>query len=251
MTDKDATVSTQQTSMQQLGSEIMTDNLEDGIAESLEFPDEKMAQSRDRCEMDGMETESCSVLLNFNSSQAVPSTTPFQDEQMPPTKDILEEDTEMIAGVSQTSFGEEVVALEEDFESYTYSLSHMSPTVDDNVDELEDADTDLPHEDILYNAFPSYRTKVPGLYGWLEEHKDWLEMCNRFSLKQTVMDEILKKLNCPASSWKTVRKAVCQISGVEPKIEYYAMCPGHIAYVDMNGDPQNECSVCGKQKPLF
>lgn len=80
-------------------------------------------------------------------------------------------------------------------------------------------------------------------------YRKWIELFHKNGLEYSVMDDILRILDTSIKSWKTVVRNVCKYSGLRESVEKYAICPGHMAFVDEFDNPEvlTSCSYCEKE----
>ena len=105
-----------------------------------------------------------------------------------------------------------------------------------------------PNLDIyLYKNADAGRSRIPGFISWLRDNYGWFELFYNHDQTHSEMDDIIKLIDSPCRSWKTVIRNITE-STVDMK--NYAVCRGHMCYASLNEAADvTKCGMCDIEKP--
>lgn len=114
-----------------------------------------------------------------------------------------------------------------------------------SFEEYDDTD-DLPSDELPAPLGSDFRQ-------WAVANRSWIDLFYKHGLEFTVMDDMLKAIKGPFKSWKTVVANICRESLLDKSVQKYAVCPGHMCFVEIVGSLDQKystsCCECGASSP--
>lgn len=126
----------------------------------------------------------------------------------------------------------------------------VPPDLSTSTESMDTSEDELEHNGPQSSDAEVYESKFRL---WATQQRSWVDLFYKHGLEVSVMDDILKKIDCPWKSWKTIVANICRETSVGKSVQKYGVCKGHMCYVQLKGSDNqifgSRCCECGSLKP--